>query len=161
MAKLTDNITIDAPRDAVWEILADFGGVAKFNPTVSASKLTSERSQGIGATRECRLRPFGVIEERAIHWHEGHSYTVEITDTRAGAPPVRNALGRFDVSAVNGGTEVQFTLDYDLGMGPLGPIADALLVRSQFRRVLRRTLQGLKETAEDVGHAGAVLAQTA
>lgn len=53
MSTLTKEIRIQAPKAAVWEVLADLGSISTWQPGVSASRSTSEEPGGEGATRHC------------------------------------------------------------------------------------------------------------
>ena len=53
MSKLTHQVTINAPVDEVWEVLADFGAIDKWAPPVSKSYSTTEANGGVGAGRHC------------------------------------------------------------------------------------------------------------
>ena len=96
MTTITREVWIDAPHDKVWRILADFGGIYKYNPGVSNSHSTSSANEGVGATRHCDLLPAGSVEERIIAWNEGRDYKLEIYDGR-GVPPFEN--GRWSHSS--------------------------------------------------------------
>ena len=47
---------VNAPIEEVWASWDDFGNIYKFNPTITASRLLSGDSTGIGARRECDLK---------------------------------------------------------------------------------------------------------
>ena len=76
MTYIEKNIIIDAPKDAVWSTLADFGAIRNFHKGLKNSYSTSEANGGLGATRHCDLKPMGSIEERITRWEEGKLYTV-------------------------------------------------------------------------------------
>ena len=64
MTKLAYEIEIKAPVEKVWEAIADFGNISKFNPSVPTSHLTADQAQGVGTTRHCDLFvPGASIEE--------------------------------------------------------------------------------------------------
>ena len=49
MSKLTHQVTINAPVDKVWGVLADFGAIDKWAPPVSKSYSKTEAKGGGGA----------------------------------------------------------------------------------------------------------------
>ena len=53
MTTLTREVRINAPKEKVWDILADFGNIYLFNPGVPKSYLTSDQQVGVGTTRHC------------------------------------------------------------------------------------------------------------
>ena len=51
MAHFSTQIRINATKEKVWEVLADFGGIYRWNPGVRHSYATSEAGHGLLATR--------------------------------------------------------------------------------------------------------------
>ena len=152
MSKLTTQVTINAPKEKVWEVLADFGAVQNFAAGVSRSYYTSDTKEGAGASRHCDLQnPSGYVEERVTEWREGGGYTFEIYESNA---PLKTAA--IDISLKHDGarTMVTATLEYQLKFGPIGSLVDLLIVRQQFRKGIIGPLAGLKhyvETGELIG----------
>lgn len=153
MTKITREVWIDAPKDQVWEVLADFGNIYRFNPTVPNSHSTSEQTSGLGATRHCDFGGSGSsIEERIIEWKEGESMTIDIYEG-VKTPPFKTAGATLSVKENKGGTLVSGTMAYELKFGPVGGLMDSMMVRSQFEKAWTGVLAGLKsyvETGEQV-----------
>ena len=147
MTTLYYEIKIDAPPQEVWDILADFGGIYKYNPSVSQSYSTSPANSGLGATRHCDLRPTGTVEERIIAWNEGHDYKVDIFEGK-GVPPFRSSIAHLVVEPDRRGTKASMRLDYSLKYGVLGKLMDKLVVKSQFSKAIPGILAGLKHYSE-------------
>ena len=78
MTHLSSEIRIKAPKEKVWAILADLGGIQNFHPGVKKSYYTSETKEGLGASRVCELIPMGKIEESVTEWREGEEMTLAI-----------------------------------------------------------------------------------
>ena len=112
-------VHINAPREQVWDILADLGGVKNYNPSVTESYELPGEKKRIGAARHCDLKPFGSIQETAIQWDEGRSYTLLIHDGEK-VPPFRKTTGKLAVRSNGSGAVASMTLEYDLKSGPLG-----------------------------------------
>lgn len=153
MTRVTREIRIDAPAGRVWEVLADFGGVYRYNPNVASSHATSETRQGVGASRHCDLTTSGVtLEERIVEWTEGESYLVDIYGGSK-VPPFKQARARLAVRPDGEGAIVTGTLEYSLKFGPVGALMDRLLVAPRFSKAWTRMLAGLKhytETGQEV-----------
>lgn len=144
MPKLIATTHINAPVDRVWEIMADFGAVYVYNPSVSTSVSTNDIIKGVGATRHCDLSPMGSVEEKIIDWNEGSGYTIEIYDS-ANLPQFKRSFAHLRIEAEDDGTKFTATLDYELKMG----ILDKLGARKQFARTWQRFAAGLKAYAEN------------
>ena len=54
MVRIEKQVTIDAPQEQVWAVLADFGSVAKWVPTVNHSVITSGPNGGVAANANAR-----------------------------------------------------------------------------------------------------------
>ena len=80
---ITRKVTINAPKQKVWEALADFGNVFKLSPNLKKSYLTSDQQEGIGATRHCDFVNMGAqVEERIVEWDEGESIKIDIYESK-------------------------------------------------------------------------------
>ncbi len=153
MTSIARSITVNAERRQVWAALADFGGIAAWNPGVKASKLTSTRTAGPDITRECQLAPMGTVQERVVEWIDERLLSIEIYEFK-NVPGMRSALATFELTAVAEGTKVTMHMDYRVGLGPLGAGMNAMMMRRQFGAAATKLLAGLKlhvETGEPVG----------
>ncbi|MFQ6019732.1 MAG: SRPBCC family protein [Dehalococcoidia bacterium] len=152
MAHFSVQIRIDAPKERVWQVLADLGGIYKWNPGVSRSYSTSKNSQGDGATRHCNLQKEGdYLKERAMDWREGEGYKIDVYESNL---PLSRNIVEFSIEADGDGTIVKVTPHYALKYGLLGSLMNRLLVQRQFKKGMADLLAGLKyhvETGELVG----------
>lgn len=131
---------IDAPLEEVWSELADFGGIYKWNPGVTDSRLTSDHAEGVGITRHCDLKPFGAIQERVTAWHPGERLTIHIYN--ADRLPLENAIADFTLSdSGDGHTEV--TIDYSYDLKWWGRLFPQSVLHTQLERGLGGLLAGL------------------
>lgn len=148
MTKITREVWIDASKEQVWEVLADFGNIYKFNPTVPKSYSTSEQTTGLGATRHCDFGGSGSsVEERIVEWQEGESMTIDIYDS-VKTPPFKQSGAVISIKEQDDGTLVSGSLVYELKFGPIGGLMDKMMVRSQFESAWSGVLAGLKSYVE-------------
>lgn len=143
MPEIKSTIRIDAPKKEVWAALADFGNIQNFHPGLKSSHATSQAKGGVGATRQCILKPMGTIQERIVEWKEGESMLVDIYEGK-NMPPLdfNNTQARFTARTEGGKTVVTMTMRYQtkgLGGVVMGPV-----MKSQFSAVVPKILQGLK-----------------
>ncbi len=152
MSRVRASVYIDAPSEAVWKVLADLGGISRWNPGVADSRVTSEVADCEGATRHCDLQnPQGYLEERVFDWRDGEGYSIDVTESNF---PLKRNTVEFSLHPESAGTRAIVSVDYALKYGPIGLLADALLVRRRYRRGFDNLLAGLKyhiETGEIVG----------
>lgn len=145
MATFTEQMTIRAPVERVWAALADIGSIARWNPGVKASHLTTPRGEGVGAARYCDLGGRSYLEETVAEWEPGKRLTMRITGTNM--PFARGEI-HFSLRPEGTSTVVTLTPDYLLRFGPLGHLLDRLLVRRTYRRGMAAALAGLKAHVE-------------
>ncbi len=152
MAHFSTQIRINATKEKVWEVLADFGGIYRWNPGVRHSYSTSESSHGLLATRHCELlKGDGYLDEQILEWREGESFKVDIYETNL---PLHRNVVEFSVEADGSGAIVTVTPNYVLKYGLLGWLMNQLVVRRKFQKGMEDLLIGLKyhiETGELVG----------
>jgi len=141
---------IDAPKAAVWRVLDDFGGVAKYNPGVNSSGIVAGPDTGEGATRECVLDEGGRIEEEIVAYEPGSAYTVEFTDM--GDFPLKENVVDLSVSDLDDSRSAvtmraRFTPKY----GPLGWVMAKVMMRSKLAESFEETLDGLADYVQAEG----------
>lgn len=145
MRTLSEHVKITAAPQLVWEALADFGDVAAWAPYMRISHLVGEKEKGVG-TRRAMQHEFGFrFEECVTQWDENEGYAFDVLK----APwPMTNVKETWRTGKDNGFSTVTTRVTYDMKLGPLGALADWLLVRFIVRREMRSGLRGLKEYVE-------------
>ena len=142
MSSLTSGVVIDAARDKVWEVLADFGTVSRWAPTITDSAIVGDADQGIGAVRTCEHVKMGTREERIVSWSEGEAYSYDVT---AGLPfPMQALRNRWSVRERGASTEVTLHQEFSTKLGPLGLLVESMMIKRMMRKEMRLALAGLK-----------------
>lgn len=133
---------IDASIEEVWRILDDFGGVAKYNPSVETSKIVAGPESGNGATRECTFYDGGRIEEQIVDYEPGTGYTVNFTDV--GDFPLEKNVVEIGVESTDETrTVVTMTSNFTPKFGPVGWLLAKMMMKSKFRETFEAVLSGL------------------
>ncbi len=152
MREITKRVTIDASAGRVWEVLADFGNVAPWGPTVVESRIIdkSKKNKRVGTVRVLRHRSNKEVEEVVSAWQERKGFTVEF-------PVAGGAIKSFSQQWSLEGTKdealVTVIMRYDVRWGVLGRFLDLIMLKKHFSRELTLGLAGLKhyvETGEEV-----------
>ena len=147
MAEVTQTRVLDHDIEAVWPVLADFGGIYKFHPRVARSPLTGAQTTGLGATRRCEFVDGNHIDEQIVDWTEGRSMTVDIV---RGSMPLKRAQARIEVEPLRPGrTRVSFHMEYVPKFGPLGWVMNVMMMRSQFEKIVGEILGRSRHALED------------
>ena len=145
---LTYSTLVDAPTEEVWAAIGDFGNVAKVNPNVSNSYLTSDATDGVGATRHCDLSLYGAsVEERITEWVDGEKLAIDVYDSNR-LPIIEDSTAMMRVDAVGEKTRLTSSLSYSVKYGPVGAVMNRLMLRGQFATAMKRFLAGIKHHVE-------------
>lgn len=148
MTIIKQSIRVNKPKEEVWKILADLGGVSVFHPIVTHSYYSTKQLTDIGATRVCELGPKQSVSERAIEWREGESYTLAVDFIKGMKPPVRNMQAIISVRADGDGSIATIGMRYQPKFGIMGMVMDRVMLRPQFGKMVPQILGGLKHYAE-------------
>jgi hypothetical protein len=148
---------INAPRNAVWEKLADIGNIQIFHPLVEKSVLSGKISRGMGAERLCTFyNNKGYVREEVISWDEGKSMGIII---KKGSMPVNNAVILFELADAGAGTKIKINGEFKMRGGLLGAIVGAILIKPMFIKMMNGVLSGLDkhmETGKNIGNKGKI-----
>ncbi len=140
---------IEAPIADVWEIVADYGNVAVWNPLLRASRLLDGPPRGKGAERQCDMADGkNYLRERVTEWQEGQFVEVELYETTM---PLSCALARVELEARGPSrTVVSMTMHFQPSGGALARSLAGLMMKPMFRRMFRKLASALKTHAEGV-----------
>jgi ligand-binding SRPBCC domain-containing protein len=137
---------IDAPcaPERVWDVLSDLVAVQRYNPTVAAARFRGTQRQGVGAERECDLRPNGLVVERVTVWEEKRALGLEVVESPWPFPFMRWTTR---IEPHGAGTRITQDLEYRMKFGPLGWLLDRLVLRRRLRTTLDEVFRNLVATA--------------
>lgn len=145
MAKLYNQITIDASPEQVWSVLANIEELEKYDPVVARSSAISENKSGIGAMRRCDVRPKGFFKEKVVQWQPYDALAFELIECTL---PVHSSKHSYTLQAENGKTHVSQVMEYKMKMGLVGHLMDLLMVRKKWDAGIKQFFVGLKQHVE-------------
>ena len=145
MTTLRHDITARCAPERVWALLADLEAVARYNQTVAAARVRGAARTGVGAERECDLKPNGRVVERVIAWDEGRAVGLEVVESDWPIVYMRWTT-RVDPDAA--GARITQDLVYQVKFGPLGWLLDHLVMRRKLSSTLDEVFANLVRTAE-------------
>ena len=108
MAKIEVNEEYTASADAVWQRVADFGGIKDWMPGVESCDVEGE---GVGAVRAVSIGPMTIKERLESFDADGRSLSYSIVE---GPLPAENYLATIVVSEQGDGCRVDWTATFDL-----------------------------------------------
>jgi ligand-binding SRPBCC domain-containing protein len=145
MTVLENSIRIDAPPEKVWAVLARLDVLDQYDPVVKKSEVISPERQGLGASRRCDLVAGGWFKEKVVAFEPHRSISFELFECTL---PVRRLKHDYTLTAEEGGTRVRQRMEYQLKMGFLGRLMDAVVVRRKWDAGIRGFFAGLKSYVE-------------
>ena len=102
---------------------------------------------GVGAERECDIKPSGRVVERVTAWEEGRAVGLEVVESDW---PIVFMRWTTRVDADPLGARISQELAYQVKFGPIGWLLDNLLMRRKHRSTLDEVFANLVRTAEAV-----------
>ena len=122
--------------DACWQRFRDLTRAKDYVPGLSDTVITTERREGVGASRIVSHQQFGDMNETVTEWDEGRGMTIRLHKGDRNAPPFREASFRYEFrsTAETDACEIHTALTYVLPGGPLGRLVDRLFMRRIFQR---------------------------
>src|SRR5262245_19253945 len=144
-SELKHEIRIDAKVDKVWDVLANLENVQHYNPSVAKAQYVSTARSGVGAARRCDMKDGAVIKETVIGWEANEAITMELTESPW---PVKNMRWKTVLQTDGNGTRVSQVLSYEMKMGPIGRILNAVVMRSKMDKNLGEIFVSMKKYAE-------------
>ncbi|NDJ75712.1 MAG: hypothetical protein GYB65_05595 [Chloroflexi bacterium] len=146
MALIDQRILIDAPPEAVWQILADPTQLAHWHSGYTSVTLLTPDLAGQNSRRRCILPNGKAVVEHVTAWIDGLGYEYAIVD----GGPYRSFRGRLRLQAGPDGTNVHWTVSYQPG-GFLGGLRDRLGGRRKLTAMLAASLRQLRHQVDTLG----------
>lgn len=148
MAKLYNEITINAPIEKIWEALSNIELLEKYDPTVENCKIISPLKNGIGAKRKVSMKDGkNWFEEECTVSKPNDSLTYELT---ACSFPMQSLKHSYSFEQIGNDIKVKQVMQYNMKFGFLGKILDRLMIKKQSNKGIKLFLSGLKSYTENI-----------
>lgn len=144
---------IEAPLDAVWKVLDDYGNLQKYAPLNETCRLLDGPETGIGARRETTLiYGFDVVHE-IIEYEPENRYKFNFSEV--GEFPMKDIQIEFALDAIDDqSTEVTMTEYFVPKWGPIGWVLAKTILPRKNAEMREVTLEGLErhiQTGQTIG----------
>jgi hypothetical protein len=147
MTIIIHHLETTCPPQKIWGVLSDLTAVKFYNPTVSAAQVTGEKTSGVGAIRQCDLKPKGKITERVTIWEEGEALGLEIAESDW---PITAMSWVTRITPSGGGSVIDQKLEYSMKYGHLGWLLNQIIMRRIIEKNVGVALQGMIRHAEKI-----------
>lgn len=146
MTKLHNEIIINAPIEKIWGILANVGGLQNYDPTILKSSVTSENTNGLGASRKVDMKDGKHwFNERTTVCKTNEALAYQLTECNF---PINALQHSYRFERIENQTKVLQKMEYEVKYGLLGKLMDKLILKKQFDAGIKKFFAGLKEYAE-------------
>ena len=150
--QLTREISIGAPREAVWAVIADSTLLPQWAPPVKQVTSLSEGPEGVGTTRVCQVDfggRQGTMTERCVEFDPPRHAGYRLDDDSLGFGRMFADYG-FTITVEDGpeGSSIAHTDTYYTPRNPLFSLINTLIMRRRFANTVDELLSGLKRTSE-------------
>lgn len=145
MADISRSRTVNAPPQAIWDVLADFGSLSSWADDVDHSSILRHATDGpLSTTRRVQVGRNTFVEQIiAFDPPKTLAYRISGLPTR-----VRTAVNRWTLRPENHATVVTLTSTIGIDAGPLSSAVEALACRGLARQS-DRLLAGLTHRLEN------------
>jgi uncharacterized protein YndB with AHSA1/START domain len=150
--QIDTSIVIEAPPEAVWEVLADSAQLADWFPAVEEVLACSTGREGVGATRTCAAKlgsRSGTMVERCVEFIPTTRIAYIVDDESFGMRRMFDHYGfALDLDGSRSARTKVTLRTFYTPRSPVYSMMNRLVVRRQFRGVCRGILEGLKSFTE-------------
>jgi carbon monoxide dehydrogenase subunit G len=115
MTSTASHVSVAAPVEVVWELLADFADISSWASNVSQSSLLTTTALGLGAVRRVQVGR-AALRETVVRWDPGQALAYDIAGLPAVVTAARNT---WTLERDGTGTAVTLTGDVETRGGPL------------------------------------------
>jgi hypothetical protein len=140
-------LTLDMPREKAWGILRNLTQAHNYVPGIIDTKLTTEITEGVGASRNVYQSKTRYLQETVTEWNEGYGFKIRLHKGDKSSP-FKNAFFRYELSGDGDKTCLKTTMGYTPPLGPLGAVLDSLLLNKIISGVIRDVAISMKHYYE-------------
>jgi carbon monoxide dehydrogenase subunit G len=138
-AELTKRV--NARAEDVWAAFNDWGGIWRFQPWVVRSPLLSVNNVGVGASRRCEFVDKTSIVETITQIEEGRAVHMSLSEVPS---PMKGGTSVIRLTPRGKATDVTIEMDIEIGMGPVGAIMGAVMMKPMMKKRASRMLESLE-----------------
>jgi Polyketide cyclase / dehydrase and lipid transport len=135
--EVTDRVIIDMPKKDAWQKLRDLSLAHNYVPGVVGVEMTTELTEGVGASRKVYQGTNKFIEETIEEWKEGAGFLLRLHLGDKPAPPFKRAWFCYLLEDhTDEQTRFTASLIYELPWGGFGRFLDKLMLNRVMQRVI-------------------------
>ena len=146
MGHLQEQIHVDAPIEAVWDLVTDTQRLVEWQSGLVEVKDSTGKLDRVGAGYSPVFRFAGRKLEG--HFEVSRIEKPNLLEFKGTSPGGGKATQTLKLDRAGAGTDVSFEMDYELPGGFFGGIADKLFMERQIERDIKHSNANLKALCE-------------
>jgi len=138
---------VPMPIEEAWQRFRDLTLARDYVPGLTDTVITTEKTEGVGASRIVSHKQFGDMDETVVVWDEGQGITIRLHKGDRPAKPFKEAHFRYEFREGQkpGTCQIHTAMTYVLPGGPFGRLLDRLFLGRIFERNVLDTAVCLAE----------------
>ena len=126
--EVTATQVIEMPRAQAWDKLRDISLAHHYVPGIIDTRIVSDNTEGVGASRYVYRKPDSYIQETVQEWHEGEGFLIRLHHGDKPAAPFRSAWFRYQLDSEGADkTRLTTTMHFEMPWGALGSLLEKMM----------------------------------
>jgi len=149
MQSVSHEIIVNVSRAQAWEYLRDLSKAHYYVPGVKKTRIDTQQTEGVGASRTVFMKNIQPLEETVIHWNEGYGFVLNLH--RAGKPMAPFEKAEFVYAIEDAGSEkIRFKpeLRYITANSFFAKLFERFLIRGMMQKNVESVARNLKQYYE-------------
>lgn len=147
MSDASWQLILDMPREQAWNILQDLTQAHNYVPGIIDTQLTTERTHGVGASRNVYQSTSKYLQETVIEWNEGYGFKLRLHKGQKDSP-FPNARFTYQIEDQGQQCLLTTTMSYDMPFGMIGRKLDEWFLNRIITGVIRDVAFSMKHYYE-------------
>lgn len=138
MNEVSSEIEADMSMQQAWGKLRDLSVAHNYVQGLTKTEITTERREGVGASRKVYSKSRPPMDETVVVWDEGHGFLLKLHQGDNDAQgPFKRSFFSYALEHAGTNTVLRNSMQYEMKWGLFGVILDKLFLRKVFRAVVR------------------------
>jgi hypothetical protein len=136
-------IELKLSPEQAWEKLRDLSCADQYVQGLTGVDMTTEATEGVGASRRVYQGKWLALDETVIEWREGEGFSIRLHRGEKGpVPPMTEAYFDYALVQREGKLYIHNRMRYRLGLGWFGALLNRLAIASVVAGAVRDTTIG-------------------
>ncbi|MCG8671166.1 MAG: SRPBCC family protein [Pseudomonadales bacterium] len=137
-------ININLPKEKAWEKLQDFSLAHNYVPGIIKTEITTDKRNGLGASRKVYQSSTRALDETIVEWNEGKGFKIKLHKGPKDAP-FKDAHFIYELAdGPNNTTNLTTTMSYQPPLAGFGRFLDKAFLNKIISNVIQEVALSMK-----------------